>query len=545
MKPTLTGFTQLAEMMIQTYERYLPTAYDENMSLLQKVNKVIYYLNETGKLTNEVVSQWNELMEWVLNDGLEESIVTRLDEMVLDGTLDNIINQTIFSEINTRLNDLAISVKSYGAKGDGVTDDTQAFKDAISYAIANDKKLVIPFTDQEYLITDTIYSADGSPNIEGVGGYPKIRFKPGVIKKPFLWLTGVDPIRTTIKDIEVIGDETTGSRVGIFLKVEGALRYGNFENVILSYLDTCFELNGEVSTTRFTNCRSIATEYHMYCPNVSGELGFNNVSFHNCNFRSTTYAFYMKNLCNNVSFYDCIFDIKDRSNTDGRGGIYFTSPRNVQIVGGYIEARHQSVFEFDLSALGDTGYDYPVTLSNVYIRNYISDTGIRDSFGIKAKGRIGLTVERCYFNGWNVAIDYTDGTGTFIEDSNSFANVNTSFTKSATTGLFLNQLRGVVEHGSNSNGFYIRYADGTQICQAVITSLTTGATEWIFPIRFLTSTSMSINANVHSGSASVLSCVNVASRAFDRMTFNALWLNGSVVERLGTSVSLTAVGRWK
>jgi hypothetical protein len=93
-------------MMIQKYERYLPTAFDESMSLVQKVNKVIVYLNQIGEITNDVVDQWNTVMEWVTGDGIGDTINLRLDAMVTDGTLDDIINHAIFDDLNQQITDL-------------------------------------------------------------------------------------------------------------------------------------------------------------------------------------------------------------------------------------------------------------------------------------------------------------------------------------------------------------------------------------------------------------------------------------------------------
>jgi hypothetical protein len=105
-KPIITSFNSLATMFIQKYERYLPTAFDESMSLLEKVNKVIVYLNQIGELTNNVVDQWNTVMEWILADGINEKVAERLDQMVADGTMATIINEDIFNSLNTTISTL-------------------------------------------------------------------------------------------------------------------------------------------------------------------------------------------------------------------------------------------------------------------------------------------------------------------------------------------------------------------------------------------------------------------------------------------------------
>ncbi len=92
MKPSINRFNELSDMIVHKYERYLPNAFDESLSLLEKINKVIEYLNQIGKLSNEVVKQWNEVVEWILGEGLAETINDKLDLMATDGTLAKIIN---------------------------------------------------------------------------------------------------------------------------------------------------------------------------------------------------------------------------------------------------------------------------------------------------------------------------------------------------------------------------------------------------------------------------------------------------------------------
>jgi hypothetical protein len=95
--PDIATFNTLGKLMIQKYERYLPTAFDESMTLLEKMNKIIEYLNETGRLVNGVIEEWTKVMEWVLNEGLTETVIERLDEMVADGTFDTIINEQLLN----------------------------------------------------------------------------------------------------------------------------------------------------------------------------------------------------------------------------------------------------------------------------------------------------------------------------------------------------------------------------------------------------------------------------------------------------------------
>jgi hypothetical protein len=154
-KPVINSFTTIAPLLIQQYERYLPTAFDESLSLLQKVNKIIKTLDSIGQLSNDVVAQWNTVYEWLLNEGLADEVGNKIDEMYENGQLATIIGN-VLDDLGNQINDIAKSVKDidFGAKGDGVTSDQTALVNAFSYAYTNGIKLFLP--KGTYLTTDTI-----------------------------------------------------------------------------------------------------------------------------------------------------------------------------------------------------------------------------------------------------------------------------------------------------------------------------------------------------------------------------------------------------
>ena len=102
-KPNITKFSPIAPINVQYYEKYIPTAFDNALTMLEKINMLIEYMNRIGELTQGVVEQWNLVMEWVMGDGLKEGIIERLDEWLADGTLAQIINETIFEDLNNRI----------------------------------------------------------------------------------------------------------------------------------------------------------------------------------------------------------------------------------------------------------------------------------------------------------------------------------------------------------------------------------------------------------------------------------------------------------
>lgn len=94
--PVITSFNTLAPIIIQKYENYLPTAFDDSLSLLQKVNKIIQSISTTNDTINSVIAQWNDqIVPYVNGDGFQTDVNNKLDQMVSDGTLNTLINQTI------------------------------------------------------------------------------------------------------------------------------------------------------------------------------------------------------------------------------------------------------------------------------------------------------------------------------------------------------------------------------------------------------------------------------------------------------------------
>lgn len=98
-KPVVTKFDMIAPLFVQRYESYLPTAFDESLTILEKMNKIIQYMNEIGALTQDIVNKWNEVMEWILSDGLTESVRLILEEWLENGVFDELINDFIFKSL--------------------------------------------------------------------------------------------------------------------------------------------------------------------------------------------------------------------------------------------------------------------------------------------------------------------------------------------------------------------------------------------------------------------------------------------------------------
>lgn len=109
---------------------------------------------------------------------------------------------------------------------------------------------------------------------------------------------------------------------------------------------------------------------------------------------------------------------------------------------------------------------------------------------------------------------------------------------------------GIVESGSNTNGAWIKYADGTMICRqrasTDATSIQNGSlyrssnTTWSFPQTFIEAPSLSIQ--VDAGTAYGWGGLGSAGVNSTQASFVAYSATSSTY---GAAVSLIAIGRWK
>lgn len=88
----------------------LPQAYGDELSYYELLNKVVEKLNAMGITVNELIDYVNTYFD---SKDWQQMVNNKLDSMVADGTLDNIINQKIFGELNSNVNMLLYNRKNF------------------------------------------------------------------------------------------------------------------------------------------------------------------------------------------------------------------------------------------------------------------------------------------------------------------------------------------------------------------------------------------------------------------------------------------------
>ena len=129
----------LKKLFLQRYERYLPTAFDESMSILEKMNKLIESQNALIDVVNahkdhtsdqlerafdiidnnldlqlqafrdELIEQktlYEEIRDKIHSDLLPDSVRRILEEWELDGTIESMLSEHVLTEIHMRLEDV-------------------------------------------------------------------------------------------------------------------------------------------------------------------------------------------------------------------------------------------------------------------------------------------------------------------------------------------------------------------------------------------------------------------------------------------------------
>lgn len=128
------------------------------MQFFHKINEVIEMVNEYSKLVSA-------LIEWVVEEGLKEIVNEKLEEMAQDGTLSDIINEKIFGELNSKIDNLELSFEDFKILINSQLDefeesiqnklDTMKEEITTDYTIA-DEKIIEQVEEIEKNINNTI-----------------------------------------------------------------------------------------------------------------------------------------------------------------------------------------------------------------------------------------------------------------------------------------------------------------------------------------------------------------------------------------------------
>lgn len=115
----------------------LPTVYDDSLDYYEQLCKISTKLNEVIASQNEVVEEFVKIKEWV-DTQLEIYSKNQLIEWKNDGTLASIINEELFGELNTKLNN---NITQTNANTANIASNLQKINQNTNDIVANAKDI--------------------------------------------------------------------------------------------------------------------------------------------------------------------------------------------------------------------------------------------------------------------------------------------------------------------------------------------------------------------------------------------------------------------
>ena len=392
-----------------------PAFYDkESGSVLQqtarmyaRVNMLIRMFNKLSKETKETVEEYitkfDELHDYVHdyfdNLDVQEEINNKLDDMVEQGTLQEIITDYIQANVawtfdtvadlkaatnlvagsyaqtlgyyaigdggastyyitdtgtanemdviavgslyaNLLINDQTINIKQFGAKGDGTTDETTLLNYVFGLAASKVKKI---YLNEKYLISSTL-SIESNKDIIGVkSNIQGTDYSPEILSNTDIkFIDCTNKTNINIKNLNIKHINTQTQDVIDLTRA----RYINLDNVKIYQPDTS------------TNCTAIAINDTNSSSNFSGYFEFNNVtaSYHKVGIKSRA-TYITLNNCNINHCTDYAIWLTD----EGIGGI-----NSCNITGEGVAIRYDGNYMLNINSCYMEGYYINECIQNTH-----------------------------------------------------------------------------------------------------------------------------------------------------------------------------------
>jgi hypothetical protein len=447
--------------------------------------------------------------------------------------------------LNDKLGDF-VSVKDFGATGDGVTDDTAAIQLALgSYS----DKLTVYFPQGTYIINDRL-SVGSFKQLLGDGKYQTIlRWSRDDADGSALLLDAFSNVKDMT--LENIGSNNTTS----ICLCSNTPTVGNgahgctYEALNITGWGYCLSgsvvNNPEVATSTRSQIFNSLFSHCMFDGNnqvVLAGVGCNNVRFECCNFESNTASNIMVfNTGLGIQLENCTFQ-----NASANIDVSATGCVNMSIKDCYFEPANGLFFD----SCGGTAVESCV-INTESLSNQTNNAFVRSSIASIGGGLntdVTTRIADC--------TTYQPVTGTKYWAFNDSSDVKTFlYMNYARYDDMLSTGTGAVEatfvDGSNSNGNYVKYADGTMICyySYIVSGYNTTGNKleaWTFPQVFAT-TSVQVNYSLVEPSGSDVGRSTL-------LNMSSTVISADVTARINVTtgytafnprITFSAIGRWK
>jgi hypothetical protein len=322
--------------------------------------------------------------------------------------------------INQKLSEI-VSVKDFGATGDGTTDDTAAIQACINATTLG----TIYFPQGTYKITSSLTLAGGAQNLQGEGQRTIINLSGFVSGQAAIinhGSSGSPRSNQSIQGLQIFSDNGLGYGLSLEFIVRGIFKDLWFYSLqkMVSVTDQCY-------ICLFESLRGYGITNK--CFHVNNASAFNNNTFINCGFGGTG-VLIDSPASEGIAFVGCDFE-GCAYDAIYPAAIYFKTASSLELTGisgisfngCYWENNNCNAIYLDAQNISVSSYDgiSGVNISGCYFTGGYNDVGHTNAaYVLVAFNAHGISVTGNYFSDFKTAVVFEGGgNGPWLFESNS------------------------------------------------------------------------------------------------------------------------------
>lgn len=457
-------------------QKMLPAVYDDSLSYYELLCKVVAYLNDMASQTetqfnsleknvNTLSTSFTELKEYVKNYfnnlDIQNEIDKKIDDLILNGSLVEMFKNVLGF----------VMVEWYGGEGDGVTDCTQAFNNAI-----NTELPIILLPNKHYIVKSNLTINDINGNnstLEFDIAYndnpvnekaQAISIKHSINNITLLSPNGfISVYSTSYADIKNVKCVTNRKQTSITSKNGSIIQLNNSNNININnvsfdtsyivndgtttniyYFNDGIHINGGCHDINISDVTGVCLDDFIAFNTVEG-IGVTNKDIYNVNINNCTsnksfglrfYGFDDTEIFNiyNICVNNCIINTNSNVpairflNSVGLGGQSKTRINCYNVI------IKNSIFSSDIYTVYFTRCMGDVSFDNCVFNNTKTHTFYSEN-SVGGDSQMNLNIISCTFNSGN--FQPLRLLGWTANNENAYSYVNIINSKFTSTGVFL------------------------------------------------------------------------------------------------------------
>jgi hypothetical protein len=346
---TLQNVSPVYPMYIKQYK---DTLLDPNSDVQTKMNSVVQSLNQLSQNENDLVNNWNKVMQWAMNDGLDAAVSTQMTALENSGYFNSLLTSLFNSELGTETlatssqdikgainevkgiadsNTSALAemtkkqewvdpVVDYGADPTGTTDNATVLQQMFNDISNGLKPKHVRFPEGKFLISTITIPIEC--DIEGVytanGNFGTRLMSTGSSTSPMISIQKPNDAGGNMQTFHsfhlanmLISADGSANRLGVY--IQGVHSEGHFENLFISN----FQQGGikgqsfwdsTMAGVIIQDCGTDGT-YPAFWLTASGGDNSNALHIFGCRFEHNPYQLLIDNSSRHIEFIACKFEL--------------------------------------------------------------------------------------------------------------------------------------------------------------------------------------------------------------------------------------------